>query len=136
MGERVAAGSLTYNVFEDQWKAQLGEGANARVPKDRFFLVRLSVVNGGSTEVMVPTMTLVDDSGQTYTELSNGDGVTQWLGFLRRIKPADNLQGYIVFDAPPKHYLLRVSDENSQKTRDIDLPLNFASDAPDIPSQQ
>jgi hypothetical protein len=49
------AGSLVYNVFEDQWKAQLGQGSDTRVPKDRFFLVRLSVVNGGSTDLMVPS---------------------------------------------------------------------------------
>jgi hypothetical protein len=136
MGERVPAGSLVYNVFEDQWKAKLGDGPDARVPKDRFFLVRLSVVNGGSTELMVPTLTLVDDSGQTYSELSNGDQVPQWLGYLRRIKPAETLQGYVVFDVAPKHYILRASDENSQKSRDIDIPLNFSSDTPDIPTQQ
>ena len=45
MGERVTVGSLVYNVFDTQWKAQLGEGADARIPKDRFFLVRLSIGN-------------------------------------------------------------------------------------------
>jgi len=136
MGERVRAGSLVYNVFDDQWKAQLGQGPDARVPKDRFFLVRLSVVNGGATDLMVPTLTLVDDSGQTYSELSNGDGVPDWTGYLRKIKPADTLEGNVVFDVPPKHYRLRVADENSQITREIDIPLAFSSDAPDIPAQQ
>lgn len=134
MGERVSVGSLVYNVFEDQWQAKLGDGPDARVPKDRFFLIRLSVVNGGATETMVPTFSLVDDSGQTYSELSNGDQVPQWTGFLRRIKPAETLQGNVVFDVAPKHYLLRVSDENGQKTSDIDIPLNFTSETPDIPS--
>jgi hypothetical protein len=127
MGERVAAGGLVYNVFDTQWHAQLGEGADARVPKDRFFLVRLSVVNGGSTEVLIPTMTLVDDSGQTYTEQSNGDQATNWIGFLRKVKPADTLQGNVLFDVPPKHYRLRVSDENLQRTEEVDIPLNFSS---------
>ncbi|MGD0363859.1 MAG: DUF4352 domain-containing protein [Bryobacteraceae bacterium] len=136
MGERVTIGSLVYNVFEDQWKAQLGQGSDTRVPKDRFFLVRLSVVNGGSTDLMVPSLTLVDDSGQTFTELPNGDGVPEWTGYLRRVKPAETLVGNVVFDVPPKHYHLRVTDENSQKTRDIDIPLNFASDVPDMPAQQ
>jgi hypothetical protein len=36
-------------------------------------------------------------------------------GFLRRVKPAETLQGNVVFDVPPKHYRLRVGDENSQK---------------------
>jgi len=136
MGERVTAGSLIYNVFEDQWKAQLGQGTDARVPKDRFFLIRLSVVNGGSTDLMVPPLTLVDDSGQTYAELSNGDQVPQWTGYLRQVKPAETLQGNVVFDVPPKHYRLRVTDENSQKSREIDIPLNFASGTPDLPTQQ
>ncbi len=134
MGERVPAGSLTYNVFEDQWKTQLGEGQQARIPKDRFFLVRLSVVNGGSTEAMVPLVSLVDDAGQTYPELSNGDAVPSWTGYLRRIRPAETLEGNIVFDVPPKHYRPRVSDENSQKSRDIDIPLAFTSETPDMPT--
>jgi len=136
MGERVTAGSLVYNVFEDQWKAQLGQGTDARVPKDRFFLIRLSVVNGGSTELMVPTLTLLDDAGQTYAELSNGDQVPDWTGYLRRVKPAETLQGNVVFDVPPKHYRLRVTDETSQKNHDIDIPLTFASETPDMPTPQ
>jgi len=136
MGERVSVGSLVYNVFEDQWKAQLGQGSGARVPKDRFFLVRLSVVNGGSTELIIPSVTLVDDAGQTYPELPNGDGVPQWTGYLRRVKPAETLQGNVVFDVAPKHYRLRVTDENSQTSREIDIPLNFASETPDMPTQQ
>ena len=136
MGERVTVGSLVYNVFEDQWKAQLGQGSDARVPKDRFFLVRLSVVNGGATELMIPTITLVDDAGNTYPELTDGDQVPEWTGYLRRVKPAETLQGHVVFDVAPKHYRLRVTDENSQQSRDIDIPLNFASDVPDMPTQQ
>jgi hypothetical protein len=136
MGERVTIGSLVYNVFEDQWKAQLGQGSDTRVPKDRFFLIRLSVVNSGSADLMVPALTLVDDAAQTYAELPNGDQVPEWTGYLRRVKPAETLQGNVVFDVPPKHYRLRVTDENSQKSRDIDIPLNFASETPDMPTQQ
>jgi hypothetical protein len=136
MGERVTAGSLVYNVFEDQWKAQLTHDSGVRVPKDRFFLLRLSVVNGGATDLMVPSLTLVDDAGQTYPELTDGDGVPEWTGYLRRVKPAETLQGNVVFDVAPKHYRLRVADENSQVTRDIDIPLNFAADVPDMPVQQ
>lgn len=134
MGERVVVGSLTYNVFDDLWKAQLGEGADVRIPKDRFFLVRINVVNGGASELMIPTFTLVDDSGQTFTELPNGDGVPAWTGYLRKVKPAESLQGNVVFDAPPKHYRLRVTDENGNKTRDIDIPLAFNSETPDMPA--
>ncbi len=135
MGERVSVGPLVYNVFEAQWKAQLGQGADARVPKDRFFLIRFSVVNGGASDVIVPTLTLVADNGQTYAELADGDQVPQWTGYLRHVKPAETLQGNVVFDVPPKHYLLRLTDENSQTSSDIDIPLNFSSEGPDLPTQ-
>lgn len=133
MGERVTVGSLVYNVFEDQWKAKLGEGDNPRVPRDRFFLVRVSIVNGGTSELPVPPMLLLNDAGQTFSELSDGEGVPNWTGYLRQVKPAETLEGNVVFDVPPRHYRLRVTDENAQKSRDIDLPLNFTSDAQDIP---
>ena len=37
MGERVTVGSLVYNVFEDQWKAQLGEGTDYAGAEGPFF---------------------------------------------------------------------------------------------------
>ena len=133
MGERVTVGSFVYNVFDDQWRTELGEGPDARIPKDRFFLVHMSALNGGSAEFLVPTLTLVDDSGQSYAELSNGDQVPSWLGFLCRVKPAETLQGDVVFDVPPKHYRLRVGDENDQKHEEVDIPLSFSDQAPEIP---
>ena len=36
MGERVAAGSLVYNVFEDQWKTKLGKAPTRVYPKTGF----------------------------------------------------------------------------------------------------
>ena len=133
MGERVRVGSLVYNVFEDHWKAKLGDGPTERIPKDRFFLVRLTVVNGGAADLMVPAMTLVDDSGETFPELSDGDQVPSWIGYLRQIKPAEALDGNVVFDVAPKHYRLRVADENGQQAREIDIPLTFSPDAPEMP---
>jgi hypothetical protein len=133
MGERVTVGSFVYNVFDDQWRTELGEGSDARIPKDRFFLVHMSVLNGGSAEFLVPTLTLVDDSGQSYAELSNGDQAPSWLGFLCRVKPAETLQGDVVFDVPPRHYRLRVGDENDQKHEEVDIPLSFSDQAPEIP---
>src|SRR6185369_1549716 len=77
LGERIALGHLVYVVFETQWLTQIGEGADARVPQHRFFLVRLSTVNSLGTEVMVPNLVLEDDNGNTYPELSSGEGVPQ-----------------------------------------------------------
>ena len=118
--ERVAAGALA--------------AAIAGFLFDRFALYPLR--KRGSTDLMVPALTLVDDAGQTSQELPDGDQVPEWTGYLRRVKPAETLQGNVVFDVPPKHYRLRVTDETSQKSRDIDIPLHFASETPDMPTQQ
>jgi hypothetical protein len=132
MGSRVEAGHLVYTVFETQWLPQIGGGDTARVPKNRFFVIRLSAVNSGSEEMDVPNLTLVDDRGQTIDELQDGDQVPQWIGFVRRVKPADSISGNVLFDAEPKHYRLRVTDENGEKPALVDIPLNFNADAPPV----
>ena len=134
IGNRVEAGHLIYTVLETQWLPQLGTGDAARVPKNRFFLIRLSAVNSGSEELMVPNFILKDDQGNTLEELSNGDGVPQWVGYLRKVKPADSLTGNVVFDAQPKHYSMHVTDENGEQPAIIDIPLNFTSETPQIPT--
>jgi hypothetical protein len=132
-GNRVEVGHLIYTVFETQWLPQLGAGDTARIPKNRFFLIRLSAVNSGSEDMDVPTMTLKDDRGNTVDELSDGEGVPQWVGYIRKVKPADSISGNVVFDAEPKHYSLYLSDENGEKPAIVDLPLNFSSEAPQLP---
>jgi hypothetical protein len=132
MGSRVEAGHLIYTVLETQWLPQIGAGDSARVPKNRFFLIRISTVNSGSEDLDVPSATLVDDRGQTVDELQDGDQVPQWLGFVRKVKPADSISGNIVFDAEPKHYRLRVTDENGEKPALVDIPLNFNADTPPV----
>ena len=134
MGDKVSLGHIVYEVFETQWMTQMGEGAEARVPQHRFFLVRLSAANSTSGDITVPTFTIQDDSGATYTELSDGTGVPQWIGFLRSVKPAEAAQGNAVFDAPPRHYKLKITDEEGEKTALIDIPLNFTSETPDLPA--
>jgi hypothetical protein len=132
MGEKVLLGRLSYTVFETQWMTHLGEGASARVPQHRFFLVRFSAVNGGSTEASVANTTIVNDKGEVFEELANGEGVPQWAGYLRIIKPADSVQGNMVFDAPPGHYKIKVSDENGTRFALIDLPLTFGAETPEV----
>ncbi len=133
MGSRVETGHLIYTAYETQWMPQIGAGDTARVPKKRFFLIRLSAVNSGSEDMYVPSVSLVDDQGQTVDELSDGDQVPQWVGFVRKAKPADSVSGNVIFDAEPKHYRLRVTDENGEKPALIDIPLNFNADAPPAP---
>ena len=128
MGERAQAGQLIFTVFENRWLPQLGTESNARIPTNRFFLVRLSIVNSGGNEASVPPLTLIDDGGQRYPEVSEGEGVPQWIGYLRRVKPADTLTGNIVFDVPARHYKLEVGDEGDDRKALIDIPLSFNVD--------
>jgi hypothetical protein len=136
MGERVVVAPLTYAVYEQQWLAQLGTGSDARLPQNRFLLIRLSATNGGGTEGYVPSLTLVDDGGNSCAEVSNGDSVPHWMGYLRPIKPADTLQGNILFDCIPKHYRLKVVNEDGGMAY-VDIPLSFEAETPsiDIPTK-
>lgn len=132
IGERAQVGPLIYNAMDTQWNASLGHGDAPRVPKNgRFFIVYLSVVNGGgSTDQNVPTFELVDDKGESHQELDNAEGVPDWLGLERKIHPAESLQGNIVFDVEPKHYKLKVTTEGDEKYAWIDLPLDFGAPPP------
>jgi len=132
LGEKVILGHITYTVFETQWLTQIPQDPTPRIPQSRFFLIRLSAVNSGGTEVNIPNLTVQDDTGKSYSELSNGDGVPQWIGFLRSVKPTDSIQGNIVFDAPPQHYKIRLTDENGERAAFVDLPLNFSSGGSEI----
>ena len=132
MGERVLMGHLIYTVFERQWMPQIGSGLDARVPQTRFYLLRVSVLNSGGADAIVPTISLVDDAGATFPEIENGDGVPDFIGSLRQVAPAETAQGNLVFDVPPKHYKLKVSDEDGKQAALVDLPLTFEPDAPDV----
>jgi hypothetical protein len=127
-------GHIIYKVFETQWLTQIGQGADARIPQHRFFLVRLSAVNSLGTDVIVPNFSMEDDKGNTYPELSSGEGVAQYIGYLRSVKPAESVQGTTLFDAPPAHYKMKVSDETGEKTAYIDIPLSFTSTPTEVPS--
>ena len=133
MGERIGLGHIMYQVFETQWMTHLGEGADTRVPENRFFLVRMSAVNSSGADVIIPNFTIEDDNGKSYPELSGGEGVPQYIGYLRTVKPADSVMGNAVFDAPPRHYKLKIQDETGEKTAYIDIPLTFVSETPDVP---
>lgn len=132
MGEKVRLGQLSYTVFDTRWLTHLGDPATGRVPQNRFLLIRFSAVNGGSSEATVPALAIQDDQGRTYDEIPNGDGVPQWAGYLRNVKPADSVQGNALFDAPPAHYKLKLSDEASPRIALIDIPLTFGAEAPDV----
>jgi hypothetical protein len=91
-------------------------------------------VNSGGADLIVPNVTVEDDQGNSYSELQNGDGVPDWIGYLRQVKPAESVRGNLLFDAPPAHYRLRITDENEEKSAYVDIPLSFGVEAPpDMP---
>jgi len=138
LGERIELGHIIYSVFDTQWLTKVGEGVDTKVPENRYFVIRLSAANSSNAPIMVPAMTLTDDAGRTYQELADAQFIPQWLGALREVKPAEAAQGNIVFDAPPQHYRLKVSDEDEQQAVLIDIPLSLGSELPvtALPSEE
>jgi hypothetical protein len=117
---------LTYNVVDSRISPRLGEDPDtARFPQERFYLVQITVSNAGNTDDSIPALALVDDDGKIYNELTDGSGVPDWLGLLRSAKAHDQAKGTVLFDAPPRHYRLRLSEQFATPEISIDLPLNF-----------
>ncbi len=139
MGERVEAGALVYTVLEAEWQPQLGEGANARVPQHQFLMLRVSVTNSSIREVSIPQLRLVGSRRDSHAELTDGDRVPNWLGMLRSLKPADTIEGRILFDVPREDFQLEVSDDaldpEQRNVALIEVPLRFESGNADLPQR-
>jgi len=136
-GEKAPAGHLTYSVLDSQILPQITEGETPRVPKERFIVVQIAVTNSGNTDANIPGVTLESDSGTTYNELTDGNGVQGFLGVLRHVGPLQTTRGAIVFDAPAAHYRLRFADENAENEILADLPLTYAHEkvnSADVPA--
>jgi len=125
-GEKATAGHLTYNVVDSQILTQLGDEASPNVPHDRFLLVQINVTNSSNVDNPIPAVELVSDLGKTYSELTDGTGVPNWLGIVRHVGPGQTERGQVVFDAPAAHYKLRFSDETNNTEILADLPLSYA----------
>jgi hypothetical protein len=135
MGERVEVAGLTYTVLDAAWKAQLGDEVKPRIPKDRFLVLHLTITNGTSKEAVAPMLSLVDQSGATYPEISDGEGIPQWLGMLRQIRPSQTEEGRIAFDVRSGTYKLRVTggdDPDEEKSALIEIPLTLDYETPAV----
>lgn len=124
-GEKAEFKKLTYSIVDAQIFTRLGDDASPRIPQNRFYVVQLSVSNGGNQATSIPALTLVDDNGKTYPELADGAGIPRWLGVIRNVDPAQTEAGQIIFDAPSAHYRLRLTDETDEDDVFVDMPLNF-----------
>jgi len=128
MGERVENRPFTYVVVESAWRSDLGEGFQVRAPKDRFLILTVSITNGGGSELSVPPLSLEGPNGQLYQELTDGSGVTDWMGLLRTVKPAETLHGRILFDVPLSTFRLRLPDgaeSGYEKYAWVNIPLSL-----------
>ncbi|MEO8128656.1 MAG: DUF4352 domain-containing protein [Bryobacteraceae bacterium] len=129
MGQKVQLGTLTYNVLETNWKSQLGGGPSARIPKNRFLLVRLTVGNASAQPSSIPEMALVNAAGQSFQEITEGvESVPKWLGVLRNLSPVETQDGIVVFDVPLGAYKMQVSDGGeigTEKKALIQIPLQL-----------
>jgi hypothetical protein len=125
-GDKAPVDKMVYSVVDTQILPRLGEDASIRIPQNRFYVVQLSVSNSGNEDSPIPAMTLIDDSGKTYDELTDGAGVNRWLGVVRHVGANQSETGAIVFDAPASHYKLKLTDETDANDVYIDIPLSFA----------
>lgn len=128
MAEKVQVGPLIYDVFATKWQTQIGKGPLARTPSHRFLILHLTVVNSGVETVLVQPFRLTDESGRVYNESMEGQDVINRLGMIRDLKPADTLEGNVVFDVEPTSYKLKLDDgSESGDTVLVELPLRFDS---------
>lgn len=128
MGERVQASPFIYSVLEAQWKPELTEGG--RAPKHRFLFIRVNATNsGGQTAILPPFQLESQDGSTTYQEvMENMDGVSDWLGMIRSVEPAQTERGYIVFDAPMAAYKLLMYDGkeiDNEKYAIVEIPVSL-----------
>jgi hypothetical protein len=138
MGAPLAVGQLTYTAVETEWRDSLESQNGPRIPKNRFLLVNVTVLNASSEQKAAPLLQVVDAKGEVHPEISEGDGVTDWMGYLRLLQPKESRSGRLLFDVPQGACKLRVSsggDPESEQTALIDLPLQFNSEVPRVPGE-
>jgi hypothetical protein len=128
MGELTTVGPVIYNVLETEWRTDIGESFQQKIPKHKFLVIRLTITNSGNQDVAIPLLTLEDQGDNSHLEISEVAGVPDWLGLLRILQPASTVQGAIVFDVPAGDYRLRVTDGGElerERTALVEIPLTI-----------
>jgi hypothetical protein len=131
MGTAVAVGQLTYTAIESEWRETLESSNGQRIPRNRYLMINISVLNNAPEERAAPLLQLEDGKGQIYPEISEGGGVPEWLGYLRLLQTKETRSGRLLFDVPQGAYRLRVSsggDPESEQTALIEIPFQLGSD--------
>ena len=136
MGAQLAVGQLTYTAVETEWRDSIETSKGPRIPKNRFLLVNVTVLNASSEQKAAPLLQVIDAKGGVHPEIDDGDGVTDWMGYLRLLQPRESRTGRLLFDVPQGACKLRVSsggDPETEQTALIDLPLQINSEVPRVP---
>jgi hypothetical protein len=97
-------------------------------PKNRFLVLDLSIVSGGTEETGVPLLSLVDDKGNRIMEEQKLVGLTGWLGLMRVLRPVETVSGKIVFDVPMASYKLVITsggDLEKEQEAFVEIPLRL-----------
>ena len=131
MGTAVAVGQLTYTAIESEWRETLESTNGQRIPRNRYLLINISVVNNAPEEKAAPLLQLEDAKGQVYPEISEGGGVPEWLGYLRLLQTKETRSGRLLFDVPQGAYKLRVSsggEPENEQTALIEIPFQLGSE--------
>ena len=131
MGDRAVAGPITYSGLTAEYRTELPEAKEPQ--KNRYLVIFLSATNGGGEEVMLPHTRLIAADGTEYPELTEIEGMSQWMGVLRRVAPSSTEQGYVVFDVPVAAYKLQVSsggDPEKEQIAHIEIPTKIVPTTP------
>ena len=110
MGDIVRCGWFSFNVLEVEYRSQLGSGALAKRPRNGFLLIRLQTTSTASGTVSIPFMRIESESGEMIPEVEDASDLSNWMGVLRRVEPEATENGWLVFDAAPGNYGLRLSN--------------------------
>ena len=93
MGERVEVKGVVYSVLDAEWLPSIGEGADQKLPKHRFLVLRVAITNGTGAQVNVPFLSLEGGKGDPIMEVDDAKGLPQWLGIVRLVNPAQTEDG-------------------------------------------
>jgi len=78
----------------------------------------------------VPNVTVEDDQGNTYAELQNGDGVPQWIGYLRTVKPRNPRKAIWCSTLRRRTISCALPMRTKENPAYVDIPLSFGAEIP------
>jgi hypothetical protein len=129
MGDNVQCGWFSYNVLEVEYRSQLEDSTLSKRPSNMFIAIRIQATSSAGKPVSVPFLRLQSENDDWFPELDDAPGLKGWMGVMRTVDPGATETGWILFDAPPGNYGLKLSDGvlDDEKTAFVRVPLQFQS---------